>query len=152
MCFIPPREQSPQQMEKGDPPPSLCVPWKVPPSFPAHRRPQAFPGSSRVCRVWTRRHRHNRSEWRKCQLAVPGCLGSLPSVLSCNGCSGCFIGPSTGWELSLPPAPYRQTNSLQTTNCCLLAGTGNPENHGRNHFTEKPSCFTRADPDKGTVS
>ena len=53
------------------------------------------------------------------------------------------LGASTGWELSLP---LLVTDKLWSTP--LLAGTDDPENHGRNHFTEKPSCFTRADPDR----
>ena len=65
------------------------------------------------------------------QSAVLGALSFLPRV----GNSACH--PLVTDKLSSTP---------------LHAGTDDPENHGRNHFTEKTSCFTRADPDRGTVS
>lgn len=85
----------------------------------------------------------------------PGGPGSLPSVLSCKWLLWVLHRSLHG--LGTQPATRSlQTNKLLTDNKLpsmpLLAGTGNPENHGRNHFTEKPSCFKRADPDRGTVS
>ena len=49
----------------------------------------------------------------------PGAWDHSPRYFPASGCSGCFIGPSTGWELSLPPAPYRQTLYRRQIVVCL---------------------------------
>lgn len=154
MCFIPPRDQSPQQMEKGDPPPSLCILWKVSPSSPAPQMAPSFPvqqqdlqGVDKAPQIQQVRAKEMPARCAR------GARDHSPRCFPASGCSGCFIIPSTGWELSLQPL---LTDKLliddKLSSMPLLAGTGNPENHGRNHFTEKPSCFKRADPDRGTVS